>query len=145
MPISFIGTTIGIVAAAPATEDQSGYEALSFDTIGKIVSIGELGDEHEDISFNRLAEGRTIHVNGVADLGDTPLVLEYDASDAGQVILQAANGGNTTHSFKITDPDGRDHYFQGLIANLRYLERTVNQYKGQTFVIRGQSGITETA
>jgi len=143
MSISFIGSTLSIVSGSPATEDQSGYEALSVTEVGKIVSFGELGDESEDISFDLLKPGRKTHVNGVKDLGEIAVTIEYDRADAGQVIVRAANNGNTTHSFVVTDSDGDDYYFQGLIANLKDLERTASQYKGANFVIRGQTGITK--
>lgn len=142
MSISFIGSTLSIVASTPASEDQSGYEALSFTEVGKVVSIGELGDESEDIAFDLLKPGRRTHVSGVKDLGEIPVTIEYDKSDAGQDILRAANNGNTTHTFKVTDSDGDDYYFQGLVANVRDLERTASQYKGFTMVIRGQTGVT---
>lgn len=143
MSISYIGSTLAVVASTPAAEDQSGYEALSMTTVGKVISIGELGDTSEDIAFDLLQPGRRSHVNGVKDLGEISVVLEYDRDDAGLTILEAANNGNTTHSFRVTDTDGDDYYFQGLVANLRDSERTANTYKGQTFIIRGQSGITK--
>ena len=57
--------------------------------------------------------------------------------------MRTANNGNVTHSFKVEDADGDVYYFQGLIANLQDLERTASQYKGASFVIRGQTGITK--
>lgn len=143
MSISYIGSTLAVVAAEPSAEDQSGYEALSFSTIGRVVSIGELGDQSEDIAFDLLQPGRRSHVNGVKDLGEIPVTIEYNRSDAGLTILEAAANGNTTHSFRVTDTDGDDYYFQGLVANLRDFERTANQYKGLTFIIRGQTGVTK--
>jgi hypothetical protein len=143
MSISYIGSTLSIVDAEPAEEDQSGYEALSFVEVGRVISIGELGDTSEDIAFDLLKPGRRSHVNGVKDLGEIAVICEYDRSDAGLAMLQAANNGNTTHSFRVTDTDGDDYYFQGLIANLRDSERTANTYKGFSFVVRGQTGVTK--
>lgn len=143
MSISYIGSTLSVVAAEPAAETASGYTALSFVEVGRVISIGELGDTSEDIAFDLLKPGRRSHVNGVKDLGEINVVFEYDRDDAGLTILEAGNNGNTTHSFVVTDTDGDDYYFQGLIANLRDSERTANTYKGGTFVIRGQSGITK--
>lgn len=144
MSISYIGSTLSVVASAPSAEDASGYEALSFTEVGRVVSIGELGDTSEDIAFDLLKPGRRSHVNGVKDLGEVSVTVEYDRADAGLTILEAAANGNTTHSFKVTDSDGDDYYFQGIVANLRDFERTANQYKGLTFVIRGQTGVTKT-
>jgi len=143
MSITYIGSTLSVVASAPATEDQSGYEALSWTEVGKVISIGELGDTSEDVTFDILKTGRRSHVSGVKDLGEISVVLEYDRADAGLTILETANNGNTTHSFKVTDTDGDDFYFQGVIANLRDSERSASAYKGQTFVIRGQTGVTK--
>lgn len=142
MSISFIGTVLEIVSGSPATEDASGYEGLSYTEVGKVVSIGELGDTSEDIAFDLLKPGRRTHVNGVKDLGEIPVVVEYDKADAGQDVVRAANNSNTTHSFKVTDADGDSYYFQGLIANVRDLERSASQYKGFNMVIRGQTGLT---
>ncbi len=143
MSISFIGSTLSVSAAKPATEDASGYGALTWTEVGKVVSIGELGDEAEDIAFDVLKTGRKNHVNGVKDIGDVPVTIEYDVSDAGQVIITAGNNGNTTHSFRITDTDGENWYFYGLIANQKMMARESGQYKGQSFVMRGQSGLVK--
>lgn len=142
MSTSYIGSTMFIVADEPATEDESGYSALSFIEIGKIVSIGELGDTSEDIAFDLLKPGRRTHVSGVKDLGEITVTIEYDRTDAGLAVLRDANNTNVTHSFYVQDNDGDVAYFYGLVANLRDFERTANQYKGQTFIIRGQSGLT---
>ena len=143
MSISYIGSTLGMVAGSPATEDQSGYEALSYTTVGKVISIGELGDTSEDIAFDLLQPGRRTHVSGVKDLGEITVVIEYDRADGGLTLLEAATNTNVTQSFVVTDSDGDDYYFQGLIANLRDSERTANTYKGMSFIIRGQSGLTK--
>lgn len=142
MSTSYVGSTLSVVASTPAAEDQSGYEALSYTEVGKVISIGEIGDTSEDINFDLLKPGRRSHVNGVKDLGEISVVIELDNTDAGLTIIQAANNSNTTHSFVVTDSDGEDVYFQGLVANLRDSERTANTYKGASFVIRGQTGVT---
>ena len=142
MSISYVGSTLSVVASTPATEDQSGYEALSFTEVGLVVSISAIGDTSEDINFDLLKTGRRSHVNGVQDLGEISVTIEVGNSDAGQEIVRGAANGNTTHSFVVTDADGEDVYFQGVIANYQDSERTANTYKGATFVIRGQTGVT---
>lgn len=142
MSISYIGTCLYIAVGSPATEDETGYDALTWVEVGKIVSIGELGDESEDIAFDLLKPGRRTHVSGVKDLGEIPVTIEYDREDAGQDIVRTANNTNVTHSFRIDDPDGDEIFFQGLVANIKFLERVANQYKGFNMVIRGQTGTT---
>ena len=145
MSISFVGTTLAVVSGQPGTEDASSYEAMSpaLTAVGKVIDISELGDQSTDIAFDLLQPGRTTHVNGVKDMGEITVTCEYDAADAGQDIIRAANNSNTTHSFRVTDADGADRYFYGLVANVRDLARSANQYKGFTFVIRPQSGTVD--
>lgn len=141
----YIGSTLSVAASTPAAESQSGYEAISFTEVGLVVSIGEFGDTHEDLTSNLLKTGRTDHSNGTKDGGEVPVTIEYSGTDAGLTIIKAGNGGATTHSFKITDPDGDDYYFQGVIANLRHRERTTSTKKGFSFVMRVNTGVTEVA
>lgn len=141
MSMTYIGSTLSIAAATPATEDVAAYAALTWTEIGNVVSMGELGDESEDVSFDLLKTGRRTHVNGVKDVGEVAVTIEVESADAGQVILRAANNTNTSHSFRVTDTDGETRYFYGLVANLKDMERTASTYKGQTLAIRGQSAI----
>jgi hypothetical protein len=71
------------------------------------------------------------------------LTTSSDA-DAGQVIVRGASGTNTAHSFKVEDADGKIAYFHGVIANVRDRARSSSEYKGETFVIRGNSAVVRT-
>lgn len=146
MSITYIGSTLGVFAGTPATEDAAGYGdvGMTYQEIGKIISIGEIGDKSEDVSFDLLKSGRKTHVNGVKDIGEINVMVEYDAADAGQDIIIAANNSNASHSFEVTDADGENIWFYGTIANVTDPERTANTYKALTFTIRGQSGVTRS-
>ena len=140
---AYIGATLSVVASVPATEDAAGYGLLTFVEIAKVISVGQIGDTHEDLSDTLLKTGRTDHLNGAVDGGEVEVVLEYDPADAdpGYAIIDAGNGTNTQHSFELVDPDSETHYFQGVIANLKHRERTASTRKGATFTIRVNSGI----
>lgn len=146
MSISFVGTTLAVTSGSPGTETSSAYEAMSpaLTPVGKVVDISEIGDQSNDIAFDLLQPGRTSHVNGAKDMGEITVTCEYDATDAGQDLIRAAANTNTTHSFRVTDSDGADRYWQGLVANVRDLARNSNQWKGFTFVIRSQTGTVDT-
>lgn len=144
MSITYIGSTFSVTASTPTTEDAAGYAALTYTEVGKVITIGELGDTSEDVTVNHLKDGRTVHINGVKDLGEVAVEIEFDGSDAGQQLIANANNTNTTHSFQIVDADGHTVYFQGLVANLRHTQRASSNYKGASFVVRGQTGLTET-
>lgn len=132
-PKSYIGATFQAVVATPATVDASGFGALAYTTtIGKVISLGALGDTHSDINVTTIA-GRTFHQNGPADGGEVPLTFAYDAGgDAGQQLMSAQNGTNNTVSFKVTDPDGKISYIYAVIANFKDGERNAQNMK--TFI-----------
>ena len=138
-PVSYIGAIVAVVASSPATQDSSGFGALSYTGVGKIVSWGATGDETAKIDIPLLA-GRVLHVNGAADGGEIAFTYAYEtAGDAGQAIIVANNNTQTNCSIKITDPDGKIAYIQGLFANVKDMERSNGNYKGLTGVFRVNS------
>ena len=132
---TYIGGTIALVMATPATFNQAGYEALTFVELGKVINASELGDEAEDISFNLLKSGRTSHLNGVKNNGAT-VTFVYDRDDAGYALVKANANGNTLASIEITDPDGDVTYFQCVLANLRDATRDASSVKAKTVELR---------
>lgn len=138
--ISYIGTVVAVSVATPATEDASGFGALTYTTVGQMITFGETGDEAEDITIPLLA-GRTLHVNGAKNGGSRAFAYQYEVADAGQVILRAQNNSNVTVSVKITDPDGKIEYFHGRVANIKRTERTSSAYKGEAGEFRVNSAV----
>ena len=135
-----IYTKLYIASGKPATEDQAGYEALTWTRVVKPLSIPERGDSTEDVSVNSLDDGRVEHFNGVVDGGvlDVPFVTVE--GDAGQAILLASTGGNTTYSFKEESPDATvDTYYFGRISAPMITEATPNGWEGFTTQIRVNS------
>jgi hypothetical protein len=141
LPVSYIGALVQMVASVPATTDASGFGALTYTTIGKIVSVDPTGDTTDNISIPLLA-GRVEHVNGAADGGEIPMAFRWDGgTDAGQTLILANNNGSQNCSFKITDPDGKIEYFFALIANYQSMARNTQNYKGYNFVARVNSPV----
>ncbi len=135
--ISYIGAVIAVSVATPATIDASGFNALTYTTVGKIASFGSVGDSSADIPVE-LLDGRTEHVNGVKDGGAIPFAFRFD-TDAGQTLLVNNSNNNVDLSFKITDPDGKIAYFYGKVANVKDNERAPGSYKGLTGEVRVNS------
>ena len=131
-----IGTTPHVAAAAPATEDAAGYAALTWVEVGGIVSIGEKGDDAEDVTVSALKTGRTEHSIGAIDGGAVAVSCKNILADAGQVIIKAGNNNDVDHSFKMTDPDGTLLNFQAKIASGKYSEKTASAYEGYDFEVR---------
>lgn len=141
-PEPTIGSTISIVASVPASEDQSGYEALSFTEVGKVLSVPELGDDSESGTVTLLKTGRTQHYNGAKIVPPFTIPYVYDLTDAGQVIIRANCNGSTEVTVRVTDADGRDVYIQGVLANLHDIERAPGSYRGETVEFRSITGRT---
>lgn len=137
-PISFIGGTLGVVVGVPATEDASGFGALTYVTVGDVTVGPETGDESEDLSVTTLA-GRTKHANGAKDGGSRNIAYIYNASDAGQIIIRANNNGAAQVSCKLTDADGKIEYFYGVMANFKRPERSASATKIESGTIRTNS------
>lgn len=139
--ITYIGSTLAVAVGKPATEDATTYKALAWSDIGKIISIGEVGDSSEDVTIPLLETGRTVHVNGVQDIGDIAITAEFDSDDARQTLMRGASGTNTSYSFRVRDADNNEQYFNAVVADYRVTERTASSFKGIMFAIRGQSAI----
>jgi hypothetical protein len=143
MSTSYIGSKVSMVAGAPATFDAVGYKAQAHVEIKGIVDVGEVGDQQNDIVIDTLI-GRVEHVNGSSDLGEIAVSYNFISDDAGQILVRAAAGTNTAQSFKVEDADGKIAFFMGVVANVRDRARSSSEYKGETFVIRGNSAVVRT-
>jgi hypothetical protein len=139
-PASQVGVVVSISAAAPATEDASGYAALSWTEVGRVQMVPETGDSSEDGTVVTLKDGRVEHFNGARDAGSLVIPYVFVTDDAGQVIVRAGENGSTEHSLKIEDPDGTINYYVGVIGPVRDTVRDTNTHKGQTFEFRTISG-----
>ena len=141
-----IGTTISVSAALPATENDTGYEALTFTEILGVVSIGEKGDDAEDVTLSLVKTGRQEHSIGTIDGGILAVGCKELAADGGQVIIKAGMHSDVDHSFQIVDSvTGASQYFFGRIANGKKTEKTASAYEGYNFEIRINSDTIEVA
>ena len=142
---SYIGATVAVVAALPATYNAAGYAALTWTGIvGLLVQFGTLGDQSADIPVTTLA-GRALHTNGALDGGEVPFTYVFSAADAGQVILRAQSNSNTGVSVRVTDPDGTVQYISGVVANVADSERADGNFKGQSGVFRVNTAVVRVA
>jgi hypothetical protein len=110
------GTTIGISAAAPATQDAAGYGALVLTEIGGVESIGAIGANTAKTDFQPLKGPKQKH-KGSTDYGSLQPAIAHDDNDAGQNLVRVASGptNNAQYSFGVTYPNGEKRYFQGRV------------------------------
>jgi len=121
--------------AAPATEDQAGYEALTYTQVGGVKSRPEVGDNAADITESVLGEGRVCHRFGAKDGGFIELPVQVRAGDAGQALLLSNHGTNANLSFYLQLADGHKAYFTGVLGSMRRSEATTESIMGMVFQI----------
>lgn len=128
-----LGTTLAVVAGKPATEDQAGYEAQTYQAVGEVGDLGELGGTREIPTFTPVDTGVVAKRAGSVDYGDQTLQIARDASDAGQTALQSgfdgAEAGNV-HSIRLTDRNGDKLYYQAIISSFTFNAGSANSIFG---------------
>jgi len=114
--ITAAGTKLAISAAPPATEDASGYAALTYTVIGGIEKLGAIGANTNKVEFQPLDGAKQKH-KGSTDFGSLGPTIAHDDEDAGQTLLRTASApdNHARYSFKATYPDGAIRYFQGRV------------------------------
>jgi hypothetical protein len=102
------GTRISIGPKAGRDLNKAGYEALTFVEVGEVEDAGEFGDASNPVTFTALADRRTRKFKGTRDAGDMTLVIGFDAGDAGQIALIAAEQDDSPSdfAFKVEFNDG---------------------------------------
>jgi len=141
-------TVTSVVKGKPATEDQAGYEALTFVEIGELMDLPEYGPNYQVVNHEPLKTGRTEKYKGFKDNGSLALALGFDPSDAGQQILSDGTDGTgefDDHSFKVQYQDGTVEYFYGQIFSYTRNAGTSNSIVGSTVQIEINSDIVRVA
>ena len=101
-----IGTCLFVAAAAPATYDKAGFDALTWIEVGEVTDFGEVGGERSVSTHIPVKTGEVNKRGGSIDYGQMAVTYGKDLTDVGQIALDAAVTANTTHSVKILDADG---------------------------------------
>lgn len=114
------GTIFSVVLGEPATYDDTGFAALSFDEVGEVSDIGEFGGGAEVLTYTPLKSGTVNKLLGSINYGSIEAQFAKVFGETGQVALKAgfdgANKGET-HSFKVEYVDGGIEYFTGIITS----------------------------
>lgn len=129
------GIALSVVADLPATEDDTGYAALTWVEVGEVVDLPEYGPTVQVVESNPLKTGITEKYPGFTNFGSIAIGLELDTEDAGQQILEAAinpGGAFVPHSFKIEFADGTIEYFHGGVFSYTRAPGSANSMVGST-------------
>lgn len=114
--VTFAGTQISVSAGVPVTYDEAGFAALTYTSVGEIVSApGEGGTVYEDVPVSVLGRRATLHFKGTSDQNEETMEILVDRSDAGQVLLKTARDSDNQYAFKVVYNNGEIDYFQALV------------------------------
>ena len=112
------GIKLSISSSLPATNDESGFDALAdFDLIGEVESIDAFGITYNNVEFTALDNRRVRKFKGSYDPGTPGITLAIDRSDAGQTTAKAALDSDSDYSFKIEYQDGSIDYYVGKVMS----------------------------
>ena len=144
MSQSQIGKTIYVATALPATNDEPGFDALTWVKVNGLVSVGSLGVSHSNIDVPDLQTGFTQGVKGAGAGNDVSIVFRRVASDTGQgnvKTLGNAGGPAAVGSIKIVRGSGAAQapatndpvqYAQGYFHSYAENEASDTSYEGFT-------------
>ncbi|ABF64347.1 hypothetical protein TM1040_1662 [Ruegeria sp. TM1040] len=113
------GVTLGISAAAPATHDITGFDALTFTSVGEITNVGEFGKEWQLVTHNPLATRGTKKGKGSFNNGTLSPSLALDPDDAGQAAMETALESDDPVYIAVTLQDGTIYYLVGLVMSFK--------------------------
>ena len=112
------GSTISIDPALPATNDDTGFSALTaFELIGEVESIGGFGTEYNEVTFTAVNDRRVRKFKGSYNPGSVAVTAALDSADTGQVAVQSALDTDDDVSFKVELQDGSVEYFTGKVMS----------------------------
>lgn len=129
------GTTIGIVAAAPATYDATGYTALTFVPIGEVTDLGEFGREYSLVTHNPVANRGTVKKKGSFNEGSITLQLGLDTDDAGQILAKTASTSDADYSFAVTTQNGDKYFFRAQVMSFKVSVGGVDTITNATIIL----------
>ena len=112
------GVAFYIGAAAPATYDKAGYEAVTWEKVGEISNIsGDIGKIFNLATFSLLEQRGIVKRKGGYNNGSVTVEYAYYRTDSGQEDLIAAENVDIPLPYKIslTDADTTQVYYMGLV------------------------------
>lgn len=117
-----VGTQLSVVKGAPATNDSSGFAALTYTDVGEVQNIPQFGGSREVPTHTPLDTGIVAKYAGSKNYGESSVTIALDNSDSGQGVLEEGfdgSGDGEIHSVKIADTN-HTVYFQAYITGFQY-------------------------
>ena len=102
MTKTHLGKQVFISTGVPATNDDTGFEAMTWVRINGFVGGLQLGFTANNVDIPDIAEGITLGAKGMRSGNDSTASFRNVASDTGQTNVKGyANDASSAHSVKI--------------------------------------------
>jgi hypothetical protein len=112
-----------VISDKPSDFSEADFAAETWTNISYLESLGTLGDQAEEITFDALGESRRKRVKGVRNAPTMEVVVGIDYTDAGQQALIAAEKTDDNYTFKIEFDDApvggtpSERYFIAMVGS----------------------------
>lgn len=131
------GIIVSCVQGSPASEDEAGYDALTYTEIGEVTNVPDFGATVQVVESNPLKTGITEKFAGFVNFGSLGLEAEADDDDAGQALaLNAVQPDhasfNEVFSFKLQYASGAVRYWQARFFSATEAPGSANSMVGTT-------------
>ena len=139
MTKTHLGKQVFAAAGIPATNDDTGFEALTWVRVNGFVGGLQLGFEANNVDIPDLAEGITLGAKGMRSGNDSTASFRNVASDTGQTNVKGyANDTSSAHSVKVVSANAgvaaeagdAVQYAQGYFHSLLEKEIAEDGYEG---------------
>ena len=137
------GSTLAISAGVPATQDATGYNALTYTLVGEVTDLGEFGKEFNLVTHIPLASRRVQKFKGSYNNGTLAVTMGRDTTDAGQILMNTALGSDSPYAVRVTLQNGKKEYFQCVVMSYKTNVGSVDQITGATAALEILSDIVE--
>ena len=135
-----------------ATDTSAEYAALSWTEVGMIETLGEFGDESNEVTFAVLGDGRIRKAKGARNAGTLAITVAHASDDTGQQAVIAAEATYNNYAFKVELPNKLNatgtnelQYFRGLVMSKRQNVGNNDNVVRRTFNIGVNSEIVSVA
>jgi hypothetical protein len=115
---------IGPAVTEAAADTLAEFEALSYQEIGQVISIGAFGDAANDVSVSILGDARVRHAKGARDAGSMTVTVAHDPLDVGQGATEDAERTNDEYAVKVLWPDAPTGAYSDTLKYFRALVKT---------------------
>lgn len=125
-----IGTVISVSTAVPATFDVAGYGALTYTEVTGVATVPEIGPSAAVVSQADLKDGVVLKGHGEIDFGGGTVQMRDKPTDAGQILMKAAQADQSILSVKVTRSTGLIEYFRAIVMSYRRSEASTGNFPG---------------